>query len=235
MENTTPADTQCRSAHIIEDIPKTKFDNLEQDIITAKYQSLVGSLLWLSYAIHPNICVATSLIAQYNKQPSSGHYDAARYVLKYLIGTSDHGLRFAHKTNKTLVNFIGFVVPAPDTTFSYANWGPQTAPVPSPSQPPKITDTSYTISLYGGHVTHRSGGPISWSVFREAQTSHSSCESEIKSADEATILTQHPRHVLSDLNMHNATKPTPAYNDNQGCVDWSKSTYIKNLRHFNIR
>jgi hypothetical protein len=35
--------------------------------------------------------------------------------------------------------------------------------------------------------------------------------------------------------MHNATKPTPVYNDNQGCIDWSKSTSIKNLRHFKIR
>jgi hypothetical protein len=34
--------------------------------------------------------------------------------------------------------------------------------------------------------------------------------------------------------MHDATKPTPVLNDNQGCIDWSKSTSINNLRHFNI-
>jgi hypothetical protein len=34
--------------------------------------------------------------------------------------------------------------------------------------------------------------------------------------------------------MHDATKATPVYNDNQGCIDWSKSTSIKNLRHLNI-
>jgi hypothetical protein len=111
---------------------------------------------------------------------------------------------------------------------------PQNASVPSPSQPHKIIDTNYTRSLYG-HVTYRSGGPISWSLFCEARTSRSSCESEIKSADEATRVTQHLRQFLNDLDMHDATKFTPVYNDNQVCIDWSKSTSIKNLRHFNIR
>jgi hypothetical protein len=73
MVNATSADTPYCSGHTIDDIPKTTLDNLEQDIITAKYQSLVGSLLWLAYDTHPDMCVTTSLIAQYNKQPSSGN------------------------------------------------------------------------------------------------------------------------------------------------------------------
>jgi hypothetical protein len=218
MANATPADTPYRSGHTIDDIPKTTLHNLKQDIITAKYLSLVGSLLGLAYTTHPYICIATSLLAciatsllaQYNKQPSSGHYNAVQNVLKYLIGTSDQGICFAHKTNTTLVNCIGFV-PVPDATFSDAKWGHQYTSVPSQSQPPKITDTR---SLYG-HVTYRSSGPISWSVFQEARTSRSSCESEIKSTDEATRVTQYLRHVLSNLNMHDATKTAPVYNDNQ--------------------
>jgi hypothetical protein len=233
MSNDTPTDTPYRSGHTIDDIPKTDMPTLEQDIVTAKYQSLVGSLLWLAYATRRELCVATSLLAQYNKQPSSGHYDAARYVLKYILGTIEHGLRFTHKPSTTLVNFIGFV-PTPNTTFSDANWGPQNASVPAASQPPIHIHTNYTRSLYG-HVTYRSGGPISWIVFCESRTSRSSCEAEIKSADEATCVTQHLRHVLSDLDMHDTNTPTPVFNDNQGCIDWSKSSSIKNLRHFNIR
>jgi hypothetical protein len=206
---------------------------LEQDIVTAKYQSLVGSLLWLAYATPPDLCIATSLLAQYNKHPSSGHYDAARYVLKYILGTIDYGLRFTHKPNTTLVNFIGSV-PPPNTMFSDANWVPQNASIHTASQPPIHIDTNYTRLLHR-HVTYRSGGPISWSSFRESRTSRSSCETEIKSADEATRVTQHLRHVLSDLDMHDINTLTPVFNDNQGCIEWSKSTSIKNLRHFNIR
>jgi hypothetical protein len=151
MSNATPADTPYCSGHNIDDIPKTDMPTLEQDIFTAKYQSLVGSLLCLAYDTRPDLYVTTSLLDQYKKQPSSGHYDAAQYVLKYILGTIYHGLWFTHKPNTTLVNFIGFL-PPPNTTFSDANWGRQNASVPTASKPPIHIDTNYTRSLYG-HVT----------------------------------------------------------------------------------
>jgi muramidase (phage lysozyme) len=76
MANTMPAVTPYLSGHTIDGIPNMTQDTLEQDIVTAKYQSLVGSLLCLAYATHPDICVATSILAQYSNIPSSGHYDA---------------------------------------------------------------------------------------------------------------------------------------------------------------
>jgi hypothetical protein len=150
MVNATPANTPYQSGHTIDDIPKTTIDNLKQDTITTEYQSLVGSLLRVTHVTHPDICVTVSLLAQYNNKQSPGQYDVTHDVLKYLIGTSDHGIRVTHKLNTTVVNFIGFV-PAPDTTFSNASWGPQNASVPSPSQPTSIIGTSYTRSLHG-HV-----------------------------------------------------------------------------------
>jgi hypothetical protein len=129
MSNATSLDTQYRSCHTINKIPKTDMPTPEQEIVIEKYESLIGSLLWLAYTIHPDICVTTSLLAQYNKQPSSGHYDAAGYVLKYILRTIYHGLWFNHKPNTTLVKFIGFVPPL-NTTFSDANWGLQNASVP---------------------------------------------------------------------------------------------------------
>jgi hypothetical protein len=71
----------------VDEIPKYRTAPLEQDISTAKYQSLIGSLMWLTYATHPDLCVVTSLLAQYNNQPSTGHYDAATYILSYIRGT----------------------------------------------------------------------------------------------------------------------------------------------------
>jgi hypothetical protein len=48
MSNATPADTPYHSGHTIDNIPKADMPTLEQDIITVKYQSFVGSLLWLA-------------------------------------------------------------------------------------------------------------------------------------------------------------------------------------------
>ena len=58
---------------------------------------------------------------------------------------------------------------------------------------------------------------------------------EIKSADEATKAILSLRNIMEDLSLPEITSPTPVFNDNQGCIDWSKTTSTKNLRHFNIR
>jgi hypothetical protein len=164
VSNENPADIPYHSGHTIDDIPKTDMPTPEPDIVTAKYQSLVGSLLWLAYTTRPDLCVTTSLLAQYNKQPSFSHYDAARYILNYIPGTIYHGIRFTHKPNTTMVNSLGSV-PPPNTTFSDTNWGPPNASIPTASQPAIHIDANYTRSLCG-HITYRYGGPISWSVIR---------------------------------------------------------------------
>merc|ERR1712146_602328 len=42
--------------------------------------------------------------------------------------------------------------------------------------------------------------------------------------------------MASDLELPEASKPTPLFNDNRGAIDWSHGLNIsKRLRHFNIR
>jgi hypothetical protein len=44
------------------------------------------------------------------------------------------------------------------------------------------------------------------------------------------------RHLLQDFGFPVGTKPTPVWNDNRGCVDWTKGvTVSKKLRHINMR
>ena len=44
------------------------------------------------------------------------------------------------------------------------------------------------------------------------------------------------RHLLQDLNMADGFTPTPVWNDNRGCVDWSQGcTVSRKLRHVNMR
>ena len=43
------------------------------------------------------------------------------------------------------------------------------------------------------------------------------------------------RARCADMSLSDASSPTPVYNDNQGCVDWSKTTSMKGLRHLNFR
>ena len=129
---------------------------------------------------------------------------------------------------------MAWVDPSITTSFTDANWGPQNASKPNPTHPQTISLES-TRSLYG-YINFRSCGPISWGVFREKETSRSSCEAEIKAVDEATKSILELRHISSDLNLPEIQTPTPMYNDNQGTIDWSHTHSIsKKLRHLNIR
>jgi hypothetical protein len=108
--------------------------------------------------------------------------------------------------------------------------------IPSPQHHKLPYTLTPTIPVHCTDVSHTDLAVRYLGVFfHESRTNRSSCEAEIKSADEATRVTQHLCHVLSDLEMHGTNTPTPVFNDNQGCIDWSKSTSIKNIHHINMR
>ena len=61
-------------------------------------------------------------------------------------------------------------------------------------------------------------------------------QAEILSMDKGCKSTLMIRNVMTDLQLDEASAPTPLFNDNRGAVDWSAGCNIsKWLRHFNIR
>ena len=109
--------------------------------------------------------------------------------------------------------------------YTDANWGPQDA---SSAKPGDSSITCDGVRSLLGHIITRMGGPLLWDCVREKKSSRSVCESEICSVDEG---------CKSELQyLKEATEPTPLFNDNRGCCDWSYGVNIsKRLRHFNIR
>jgi hypothetical protein len=53
------------------------------------YQQMIGSLLYVQIGMHPHISFAVSCLAQYTSNPSPHHIRLAKYVFRYLKGTSD--------------------------------------------------------------------------------------------------------------------------------------------------
>jgi hypothetical protein len=123
MSNTSRAPTPYRSCMTVDDIPTSHFTPLEQGIIMANYQLLIGSLLWLTYTTGPDLCIVTSLLIQYINQSSMGQYYAAKYVLHYTSAASDHGITFSSNTNKTPEKFVGVNV-TNQTSFFRCELGP---------------------------------------------------------------------------------------------------------------
>jgi hypothetical protein len=83
----------------------------------------------------------------------------------------------------------------------------------------------------------RMGGPVCWGCMRETETmSLSSCESEIYATNEGTKSMLTIRNLMRDLNLPEGDQSIPIWNDNRGCVDWTRGVSVsKKLRHINMR
>eukprot|EP00558_Chaetoceros_sp_UNC1202_P008860 CAMPEP_0197252668 /NCGR_PEP_ID=MMETSP1429-20130617/62281_1 /TAXON_ID=49237 /ORGANISM="Chaetoceros sp., Strain UNC1202" /LENGTH=60 /DNA_ID=CAMNT_0042715111 /DNA_START=83 /DNA_END=262 /DNA_ORIENTATION=+ len=50
------------------------------------------------------------MLAKYQSQPSKGHIDAARHVVRYLKGTKSMGITFSSKDDDKLQSFLKFPI-----------------------------------------------------------------------------------------------------------------------------
>ncbi len=109
---------------------------------TEAYQSLVGSIGWLTGATRPDIAPVHSFLASYSNKPSPGHMKAALYALHYIHSTHDYGITFTSSITSPIYLFVHFppssdveaytnAIPppqengAPLTSYSDACWGSQ--------------------------------------------------------------------------------------------------------------
>lgn len=100
----------------------------------SQYRSVVGSLHYLAFT-HPDISYAVTRLSQFMHQPTEEHWQAAKRVLRYLAGTTTHGIFFSKKTPLML------------HAFSDADWA---------------NDTDDYVST-NGYIIYLGKNPISWS------------------------------------------------------------------------
>ena len=62
------------------------------DIDTFPYNELIGSMLYLSTSTRPDISYAIGVLSRYVSCPTTDHWNAAIYLLKYLKSTSSVGI-----------------------------------------------------------------------------------------------------------------------------------------------
>lgn len=229
--------TPYRSGHPVDSIPNVHMSPTDRSVLEAKLRTIIGSLNWLATQTRPDIATITNIIAQYQSNPSPGHLDAARYVLRYLKGTSNLGITFSSQINPSIESFVKFPI-APDKLqpFSDANWGPQDASIPKPNDPPIELDLFKSRSISGFLIWL--GGPLHWVSKRQSITARSSTEAEIYAVDECTKSLQHISHILTDLQLFTLftdNAPIPIQNDNEAAVKWSHNMTTKGLRHIQMR
>ena len=71
------------------------------------YASLVGSLMYAMVCTQPNISQAISMVC-YMHDPGKSHWQAAKWILRYILGTVDLGLKF-ERDDSIERHLVGYV------------------------------------------------------------------------------------------------------------------------------
>lgn len=70
------------------------------------YASAVGSLMNAMIGSRPDLGFPICLISRYISQPGRAHWDAVRWIFKYLTGALDVCLTFTKQDESDIVGYI---------------------------------------------------------------------------------------------------------------------------------
>jgi hypothetical protein len=230
--HTSTFTTPYRTGINIDSIPTDNLSTGQRDELRLRYQSLIGSLNWLSITTRPDISTVVSLLAQHQSNPSSGHMEAAIYVAQYLANTKTLGIYFSSNHQSKLESFLHFPLDTPLLPMSDANWGPQDASVKGSGQNLPLFISRSMSAFYIDLL-----GPLHWMSKRQKVTAASSAEAEIYATDECVKFLLDLVQIMEFLGIKDLFMPSTntIYNDNKACIQWSKKATTKGLRHVQMR
>ena len=79
-------------------------ENFEMFDIT-QYQSVVGSLLYISTRTRPDISYAVNQVSKYCSNPTVQHWNVVKRILSYLRGTTNLGILYCKQNDLDLFEF----------------------------------------------------------------------------------------------------------------------------------
>ena len=153
QENAKPARTPLPAGYVPK--PNNGTATSEQ---RSYYQSIIGSLLYLTLGTHPDIAYAVIMMSQFMVNPSEEHIQKALYIVKY-VATNPNGKIIYNGKQKE-----GFVA------YSDADWAGD-----------QISRKSVT-----GYIIKLAGGPVSWVSRKQKTVALSSTEAEYMSLSDTS-------------------------------------------------
>ena len=70
------------------------------------YRSLVGTFIWLTVTTRVDIISIVLILSQFVSNPAYQHYQAALWLVKYLIGTIDLGITYHMDGDPNIVGYV---------------------------------------------------------------------------------------------------------------------------------
>jgi hypothetical protein len=89
MENSNKAATPLPAGYF-----PTKLEMVASPELRSKYQTVIGSLLYLMLGTRTDITFAVTQMAKFAANPSKDHLNRALYICRYLVGTQSYRLSY---------------------------------------------------------------------------------------------------------------------------------------------
>lgn len=176
------------------------------------YRQAVGALMFLMCGTRPDIAYAVSVVSRNLEKPTERDVLRVKRILRYLRGTTDHGLLYKKNLQKGVFD-----------CYSDADHGGDTKTGRS---------TSGVLCLY-------SGAPISWMSQRQPSVAISTTEAEVVAASEAAREIVWVKRLLIELDQLKATPVLQV--DNEAAIrlaqnpEFHRRTKHIRIRHFFVR
>ena len=172
------------------------------------YSSAVGSLMYAMVCTRPDLAYAVSVVSRYMHNPGKDHWEAVKWILRYVKGTVGKGLVF-DKSKAATCNVVGFV------DSDYAG----------------DLDRRRSTS---GYVFALCAGAVSWRACLQSVTALSTTEAEYMAASEGVKEATWLRGLVMELGVHQDT--TVVYSDSQSAIHLTKNdAYHSRTKHISVK
>ncbi|CAH9067875.1 unnamed protein product [Cuscuta epithymum] len=171
------------------------------------YSSAIGSVMYLMVSTRPDIAYAVSCLSRYMSNPGLPHWNALKWLLRYLISTVKHGLIFSKCASG--IELIGYV------DSNYAN-----------DRDNRKSTTSYVFTLCGSC--------ISWKSQLQPIVALSTTESEYVAATEAFKEAIWLKRLVSEIGF--LKKGVTIFSDSQSAIQLCKNpVFHDRTKHIDVR
>ena len=174
--------------------------------LRSQFQQIIGSLLYIMLGTRPDIAYAVTKLSHFAANPSKEHLDKAKYIVRYLAGTSKYAIVYNGASNKGLIAY---------TDSDYA------------ADPIKRRSTM-------GYLFKLTNGITSWQSRAQKTIALSATEAEYMALSDCSRQAVWVQNIFSELGLQ--VKPTPICADNEGGIFIaSNPVQERRTKHIDVR
>jgi hypothetical protein len=207
MENAKPVSTPLANHFHLSTSQCPKTVEEIEDMSKVSYASAVGCLMYAMVCTRPDLAHAVSVVSKYMANPGKQHWDAVKWIFRYLKGTTDYGITFVRQ--KSDLSVVGYV------DADYAG---------------DLDDRRSTT----GYVFTLTGGPICWKSMIQSTVAMSTTEVEYMAAAEAAKEALWLTGLVKELGIQQGG--VSLHCDSQSAIYLAKNqVYHARTKHIDVR